>query len=361
MVGYEAYREAAATAIRDLGLTALVIDDQPSIPDSPRAACLHLVAEADLFILMTGDRYGYPLPPTNVSATHQEFREAQRLRKPILVFVHDGVDEDASLMDFRREAEDWSAGALRSLYTTPNELRSAITSSLHRLLQDHARGAPDHADLAGSAAALIEKPPSTGRHQPQRSSLVVGFAPGPRQTILRPSEIEGRADELGLALVNERIVSLADGCRTETTPQSIKLFNDSLSFTISSLGDIVIERSLEPVGGADHFANHLGAIVQEDVVEGMELAFRAATTLLDLIDSSRSLSWCGIAAAIDARDYASWTNRARIAQSPGTMRVSMNQRSDSPVMLEVQHRAGLGADRPRLIDDLVVLLRATFA
>ena len=333
MVGYEAYREAAATAIRDLGLTALVIDDQPSTPDSPRAACLHLVAEADLFILMTGDRYGYPLPPTNVSATHQEFREAQRLRKPILVFVHDGVDEDASLMDFRREAEDWSAGALRSLYTTPNELRSAITSSLHRLLQE---------------SCSRRSRPRRSRWQccgTRRETSVYGTSPAAAQLargwICRPALVRpfvglprSRAEQTSLVLLSstKRIVALADGCRTETTPQSIKLFNDSLSFTISSLGDIVIELSLEPVAGADHFANQLGAIVEEDVVEGMELAFRAAITLLDLIDSSRSLTWCGIAAAIDARDYASWTNRARITQSSGTMRVSMNQRSDSPVM-----------------------------
>ncbi len=345
MQGYGKYREAVAVAIRDLGMTVLMIDDVPSTPDAPRAACLRLVDEADLVVLLTGDRYGDPLPPSDVSATHQEFREAQRLRKPVLVFLHDGVDETPNLQVFRAEAEDWAAGALRSLYSTPEELRSAVTSSVHRLLQDHARGAPDHIDLAGSAAALIdETAPDRSRHT-QRNALAIGFSPGPRQTILRPAEVENRAEELGLALVNERVMNLADGCRTEVTPQSVRLFNDTLSITVSSIGEISIELSLEPDRRVDSFARQMGAIVEEDVVVGLEVAFRAATTLLDVIDSTRLLSWCGVAASVTSRDYGSWTTRSELAASPNSMGMSMTQRPGTLVMLEVQQRSGLSADR----------------
>ena len=362
MQGYQEFREVVAQVVRDLGMTVLVIDDQPSSPDSPRSACLSLVGEADVVILLTGDRYGYRLPPDDLSATHQEFKEAQRLRKPVLVFVHDGVPDDEDLRAFRSEAEDWQAGALRSLYTDPHELRSAVTSSLHRLLQDHAKGVPDGADLTALAGGLVEAAMPSRQQGSRPNTLVVGFALGPRQTVLRPSEMEHIADRLGMALVTGQIMSLSDGCKAEGLPERVSLSNDSMSVVLAAAGDLTVRVSLDSSGsGVFGMAQQMRSVIEEDVRTGLDLAFRAATTLLDIVDGPQALRWCGVAAGVSSGQYSTWTTRAQIEASPNAMAGSLSgHQSGKPVMLEAQQRTGIEADRSRLISDLVALLRATF-
>ncbi len=362
MRGYEDYRAAVAQAVTDLGMAVVVIDDQPSSPDTPRAACLGLVGEADITILLTGDRYGYRLQPDSLSATHQEFKEAQRLRKPILVFVHDGVTEDEDLREFRTEAEDWHAGAVGSAYSDPDELRSAVTRSLHRLLQDHARGIPDGADLAALAGGLIQAEVPSRQRRSGSNELIVAFALAPRQSVLRPAEMEPIADTLGMILVTKRIMALAEGCTAVGSPDQVQLSNDSMRVVLSPSGDLTVRVSLDRESSASFgMAQQIGAIVEESVMDGIDTAFRVSDCDHGCGRRTRTLTWVGVAAMVMAGDYATWKTRAEIDASPNTMGMSLSGApgAEGPVTLAPQQRVGLTADRDRLVQDLVAVLRAS--
>ena len=90
--GYEPYRAAVAEAAEMLGHTVSRAEDLGATPASPQQACLGLVRDGDVVVLLMGERYG-AVQPSGLSATHEEYREA-RERKPVLVFVEEQVTRE---------------------------------------------------------------------------------------------------------------------------------------------------------------------------------------------------------------------------------------------------------------------------
>mgnify|MGYP000030778101 CR=1 FL=1 len=83
-----AERAAVEDAIHSLHLDATRAETQYSSERSPRAECLKMVRECDVYLgVYTQTRYGWIIPEDNISVTELEFNEALRLNKPILVFV----------------------------------------------------------------------------------------------------------------------------------------------------------------------------------------------------------------------------------------------------------------------------------
>src|SRR5712692_4443565 len=182
--GMEQERAAAAGAARTLRHELIRAEDFGASPASPQEVCLAGVRAADAVVLLLGGRYGRP-QQSGLSPTHEEFREA-RDRCPVLVFVQQGVEREPAQQQFLDEVQgkEWGSGYHRASFTTPEQLRDAVTSALHELELRAARGGADETELLARARQLLPQRGPAG--QP---TLCVAVAGGPTQSVLRPAEI----------------------------------------------------------------------------------------------------------------------------------------------------------------------------
>jgi len=97
---------------------------------SPQVACLAGVRDADVVVLLLGERYGVP-QESGLSATHEEYREAKEL-KPVLVFVQANATSDRRQREFVKEVQDSQTGYLVANFSESEylqfyfEVRSAL-------------------------------------------------------------------------------------------------------------------------------------------------------------------------------------------------------------------------------------------
>jgi hypothetical protein len=126
MSGFEPFRAAARSAIETLRHEPVVAENFGARPASPQIACLQSVRDADMVVLILGERYGVVQGTSGLSPTHEEFREA-RDRKPVLVFVREGVEREPRQEAFVAEVQAWQSGYFRGGFKTPDQLRDAVT------------------------------------------------------------------------------------------------------------------------------------------------------------------------------------------------------------------------------------------
>jgi hypothetical protein len=98
------------------------------------------------------------------------------------------VTRDSDQTAFMTEVQGWDAGLFRSGFTTPEQLRAQITRRLHEWQVATMAGPVDEQDLLRRALALVPEE-QRGFYRAGRS-LVLTLAAGPRQQILRPSDME---------------------------------------------------------------------------------------------------------------------------------------------------------------------------
>jgi tetratricopeptide (TPR) repeat protein len=121
--------ELSATEIFDV----VRVEKLPATAEPSRRVCLDEVAAADALVLILGDRYGF-VPesgnPDALSATHLEYREAERLGKPVFAFIRDGGAQEQELAQLIREISDFDEGVLRKKWASIDELRREVRRSL---------------------------------------------------------------------------------------------------------------------------------------------------------------------------------------------------------------------------------------
>ena len=89
--------------------TSSVRRDFPASAETPQQACLDGVRQSDLVVFLLSSAYGQ-LQTSGLSATHEEYIEA-RETKPVLVFLHDGVELEPEQKNFIQQVRDWSGGS----------------------------------------------------------------------------------------------------------------------------------------------------------------------------------------------------------------------------------------------------------
>ncbi len=127
--GFTEFREAARRAAEALGHQVIRAEDFPASSITPQQACLQGVREADVVLLIVGDRYGV-VQPWGLSATHEEYREA-RERKPVMVFLGSGGQRKPAQQRFLDELEAWATGHFRTAFSSADELHNAVVRALH--------------------------------------------------------------------------------------------------------------------------------------------------------------------------------------------------------------------------------------
>lgn len=148
--GYEAHRATAEEVISGLGARPILVNEHFSaLTSSPRNACLDAVAQCDALVLSVARRGGY-ITPSGMTATEEEFEEARRLGRKVLVFVEEGVkDPDAQRLE--EKASDYVSGHFRASFADLAQLRAALTQALQHTLPTITRRTMDPSPMISQA------------------------------------------------------------------------------------------------------------------------------------------------------------------------------------------------------------------
>ncbi len=358
--GMEAERAAVKRAIEVLGHQAVMAEDFGARASSPQVACLAGLRDADLVVLVLGPRYGAK-QASGLSATHEEFREAQN-RKPILTFVQES-DAEPDQIALIQEASGWEGGLFRAPFTTAQELGERVS----RALYDHAvANATAPLDPTALAARTLELLPER-RRDGSTALLQLALAAGPSQSVLRPAEIEARTLSDGLeqralfgppALFDRTVGTQRRLDRGALVIEQEGRYGDGAKIVLWPTGDMLIQLPAERASRGMGFST----IIEEDIVSLVAGSLDYATWLLGHIDATERISHIALATRVIGGSMFGWRTEAEHAASPNSGSVMMfgqEEERDAPVQLSPPHmvRQALTMNRARIIEDLIVLIR----
>ena len=359
MTGFEEYREAACAAIRSLDHEIVRAEDFPASNIPSGVACLQGVREADLVVLILGERYGWSETRSGISPTHEEFREAAGEGK-VIPFVQSGVTSEEAQQRFVDEVEDYDTGLHRGqTFRTPEELRTEVTRAIARHQLSAATTPVDVGALVEKARGTIpvEERGVVRMTGPLLHLAVVG---GPTQTILRPSEIEDQSLVDGIVAD----LSSADGYfsyRRRTEPRLdhgalVIEQENGAGLRLDEAGALLLSVPIEEATG------HLKPLIEEHVRQAIEKGLTFADRMLEKFDRTQRLTRIVIAADIGTSGVFGWRTASQQAASPGSMQIAMDRSPSSPVMLNPPDRTrmALRAERGRMSEDLLALLRRRY-
>ena len=215
----------------------------------------------------------------------------------------------------------------------------------------------------GRALALVadDAGRSRGAYRPGSPQLVVGIACGPRQSILRPAEIEAPALAEGLhreGLFGEaRIFDGTKGIRKSFAGDALVVEEeDQALLRLDELGSVLIKRRLPKPASGMHFP----IIVEEDLAGALATALAFATTTLETIDKTRRLTHVAIAVMVEGSDHLGWKTRKEVDEAGNSMTVGMGYGETRKPVTEVKPHAALRLDSTRIVEDVVVKLRRSW-
>lgn len=352
--GFESFREAAADAVASLGYEVIRAEDFGATASSPQEACLDGVRKADLTVAVLGARYGEK-QRSGLSATHEEYREA-RGRQPVLAFVQEQVDYEPEQAEFIREVREWETGTLTGSFATEDELRTAVTKGLHDHAVTAASGSVNDEELLALAESGVDAERSF--RFSANPEVFLSLAAGPRQGVLRPSELEDRA----IAQTIQKEARFGAGSLFSEAESSTKLLDDWLvlsqdraSIKFNSAGDIVVRQAAV---AADRGVFEVSALIEEDVREHLADALKFSASILEQIDSARRLARIAIIAALTEVGAQTWRTRDQHARSRNWSEGNVGQdRAVVRLNPGVRTRAEIGQRHDELAHDLMVLLR----
>jgi Domain of unknown function (DUF4062) len=181
---YGAIRGAVRRAIEILHMRPLMAELVGARPESSQRALLDLVAEADVFVLIAGARYSAP--------TEDEFNEAQRLGRPIVVLKQRVVLESEQQAFVDRVAAGWVGGRMWAEFDDEHDILEVAVEALSNLGQDRRRS--ELGPAAQQRAADLAVGERRQGYYGHRSSARVALVPLVAGPIL---EVLALDDELG--------------------------------------------------------------------------------------------------------------------------------------------------------------------
>lgn len=103
----------------------------------PRQTIIEEIQSSDVYICIVGQRYGFEadFDGRHISATHDEFNNAKRLNKKILVYAKNVSNREKKADDFLKEIGDYLKGQKFQKFSTAKELRESVKKDLARILK----------------------------------------------------------------------------------------------------------------------------------------------------------------------------------------------------------------------------------
>lgn len=354
--GFESFRAACKCAVTTLRHEPVMAEDFGARPHAPQVACLQGLRKSDLTLLALGERYGAVQQGSGLSATHEEYRDAQG-RKPVIAFVQAGITPEPEQSAFIKEVEGWEGGLTRGSFSTPEELRDGVIRALHDYALATMAGPVDPKVLVDTALALLPEPERNVSRSPLLSLALAG---GPLQSLLRPAEIEAPdlADALHQAALfgDTRIFDRKHGVDPELKGAALVLTQDDGNrIQLDEQGAILLQMTLNEPDRERH-GYSFPALIEETVLARIQAGLCYASWLLDRIDQTQRLTHVAIAARIAASDHMAWRTQREQDASPNSGTMGWGHQDKPPVSVS-KPRAALRLDRRRLAEDILVPLR----
>ena len=353
---FSALRDAVCDAIGLLGYEAVRAEDFGASPVSAQAACLSGVRSADAVVLVLGSQYG-SLQASGLSATHEEYREAREISRPVFTFIEQDAEPTPAQAEFIREVQDWEQGQYTESFQHETDLRAKVAQALHHYMLAQATTPTDAHELAKQVLTLIRD-----RANASGPLLVVAVASGPLQQVIRPAALE--SEELRLYLQDEALSGYgAVFSRSFGTNASIR--GDAIvleqrdgggAVTLSQTACIVVS---QPVLRENEWSPGIPSIVEEEITERVSRALRFGARVLNHVDRSQRISEVAVAASLLGAGYLPWRTRKEQERNPNTATMGLGRvdRIEAILSPPTRKRAALSGDTKRISEDLTVLLR----
>jgi hypothetical protein len=175
--GFEDVREAAANAVTASGMHPIRSEKLSADPSASKRALLDQVAAAEYYLLLLGAHYG-DFNSGEASPTEDEFREASRLGKPILVFVQDTELEPRQQQFLSDIRGTWEEGVFYGTFSDSSDIAAKVVEALARRRAEIVEDGPR---AQARTAALAAERDRSGWGQSASIRLVVAPL---RQTVL---------------------------------------------------------------------------------------------------------------------------------------------------------------------------------
>jgi hypothetical protein len=212
---YTQVRAAVRRAVESMGMRPLMAELAGASPASPQRALLDLVALGDVFVLVVGPRYSSP--------TEQEFEEARRLGKPIIVLRQEGELEAEQEAFLGRVAGGWSGGRLWGGFTDATDAGFVAVQALTNL-----RESPMKEEIATAARARaleLAAGEGTGGYTARGSQARVVFVPLMAEALLDAVALD--EPDLGEYVADlarrERLIPHSFGIETRVSRAGVSL------------------------------------------------------------------------------------------------------------------------------------------
>jgi hypothetical protein len=276
MSGLERVREAAARGVESLDMYPVVAERLGAAPESPRRALLDEAGNADVYLLILGHRYGED-GGRGKSPTEEEYEEAVRRGRPIIVLVSEGELEPEQAEFLERIKGGWEQGVLYGKFSSEDDVALAVAGALAR----YERGSVENPERAKEQAEHLVR---GGERSYGGGGLLarIAFVPLRDAVLLDALALEdnGLADSMMALSRSAGLVPQAAAIEATVSGQGVALVADEqdghgqIEISIGTDGAIAVGA---PVAGGGPFA---GSVVDPD---------RLATLIVAGADFARSV------------------------------------------------------------------------
>ncbi len=347
--GFEDVRQAVYRAIESLGMRALMAEGAGAHTESPQRALLDLVRQADVFLLLVGPRYSSP--------TEDEFNEARRLGKPILVLRQEGELEPEQEQFLERVAGGWKGGRLWGTFKDASDAGLEVVRAITNL-----RSGEQSEQLAPAAqgrAAELAGGRSGGGTYGHGSAARVALAPLVAGRLLDAIALDHPtlADTVADLARSARIVPHSVGINTRVSSEGVAIEAGGQSWgepliAVGTDGAITCEFSVE---GSDQFGSM--RVDPDRLAVGITAAAQFALAVWERIDPREEVQRVAVAVAIpQAQHKVFGPSTGGSSISMGSF--SMPQDVVAPQPATIVRRADLGGEE--LTRRLVAEVRRAF-
>lgn len=353
--GLEKEREVVANAATTLDFEVLRSEDFGALESSSQEACLRGVREADVVLLILGERYGRP-QSSGRSATHEEYLEA-RERKPILAFVQEGVVPEDAQATLMREVEGWENGVSTARFRDSEDLAVKATQALHRFAVRSNASVPDPAEALARAESFVASMANVS--VPVVLVAVAGTTPHP---IVRPSTLDDQ--KFQKAIMREAqygeppVLCSGEGVECRITGHVLRIEQTNGQVLLSEDGSIAIIRPTR--GNERGRMGWMPVLIEEDLGDAIRDCLKFIGKQLDALDRFKRMQEVVILAGVLGGGYYGWQTRAEHQTSRGGIAIGMGGDRDRVLvhlMPAARMRASLTKQTDELTEDLLALLR----
>lgn len=141
----QAERSSVQQSLRLFEIDDLRFEEWPSMPDDPMEVCLEGVRSSDAVVLLLGPSYGTPDNKNGLSGTHEEFRHAQKINRPVFAFLLKAESRDPRQVEFIAEVRRavFQCTEIESLEDLEQSVRVSVAAEFSRRWKHFERHPPE--------------------------------------------------------------------------------------------------------------------------------------------------------------------------------------------------------------------------